>query len=157
MSRSVSAAQLALARAHPAMIESHDLECRGKGGDLCHPIGAMFAKARHEHDGWTCAGNVIGQRSAIDRDHQRVMLPEARRGGGRILPRRQGKRRPPWSKSRPPGHPAFMFILAQRSCSAAMLGRVLINRGALMSAMPLIAARKRTSPEVRVVPEAALS
>ena len=37
------------------------------------------------------------------------------------------------------------------------LGRVLINRGALMSAMPLIAARKRTSPEVRVVPEAALS
>ena len=37
------------------------------------------------------------------------------------------------------------------------LSRVLINRGALMSAMPLIAARKRTSPEVRVVPEAALS
>jgi len=70
MSRSVSAAQLALARAHPAMIESHDLECRGKGGNLCHPVGAMFAKARHEHDGWTCAGNVIGQRSAIDRDHQ---------------------------------------------------------------------------------------
>jgi hypothetical protein len=22
--------------AHPAMIEGHDLECRGKGSDLCH-------------------------------------------------------------------------------------------------------------------------
>ena len=30
--------RLALARAHPAMIEGHDLECRGKGGDLsCKP------------------------------------------------------------------------------------------------------------------------
>src|SRR5215510_11936639 len=64
--------RLALARAHPAMIKSHDLECRGKGGNLCHPVGAVFAKARHEHDGWTCARNVIGQRSAIDRDHRHL-------------------------------------------------------------------------------------
>jgi hypothetical protein len=62
--------RLALTRAHPAMIESHDLECRGKGGNLCHLVGAVFAKARHEHNGWTCTGNVIGQRSAIDRDHR---------------------------------------------------------------------------------------
>ena len=34
------------------------------------PVGAAVAKARHEHDGWTCARNAIGQRSAIDRDHQ---------------------------------------------------------------------------------------
>src|SRR6266478_4293809 len=61
---------LALARAHPAMIEGHNLECRGKGSDLCRPVGAAVAKARHEHDGWTCARNVIGQRSAIDREHQ---------------------------------------------------------------------------------------
>src|SRR5262249_41596455 len=65
-----SVGRLALARAHPAMIEGHDLECRGKGGDLCHPVGAGFAKARHEHDWYTCAGNIIGQRSAIGRDHQ---------------------------------------------------------------------------------------
>jgi hypothetical protein len=83
--------RLALARAHPAMIEGHDLECRRKGGDLCHPVGAVFAKARHEHDGWTCAGNVIGERSAIDRDYQQrcQKLAEVE---GRILPRRQGKR-----------------------------------------------------------------
>jgi hypothetical protein len=62
--------RLALARAHPAMVEGHDLECRGKGSDLCRPVGAAVAKARHEHDGCTCARNVIGQRSAIDRDHQ---------------------------------------------------------------------------------------
>src|SRR5262245_43696184 len=62
--------RLALARAHPAMIEGHDLECRGKGGHLCHPVGAAFAKPRHEHDGCTCAGIVIGARSAIGRNHQ---------------------------------------------------------------------------------------
>jgi hypothetical protein len=62
--------RLALARAHPAMIEGHNLECRGKGSDLCRPVGAAVAKTRHEHDGWTCARNVIGQRSAIDREHQ---------------------------------------------------------------------------------------
>src|SRR5262249_18584386 len=50
----------ALARAHPVMIEGHDLECRGKGSDLCPPVGAAIAKARHEHDGCTFAGNVIG-------------------------------------------------------------------------------------------------
>jgi len=109
--------RLALARAHPAMIESHDLECRGKGGDLCHPVGAMFAKARHEHDGWTCAGNVIGQRSAIDRDHQRCHVARSSQGGGWIFTPPAGEAATP----RPPGHPAFMFILAQRSCSAAML------------------------------------
>jgi hypothetical protein len=62
--------RLALARAHPTMIEGHDLECRGKGGDLCRPVGTAFAKARHEHDGCTCAGNVIRQRSAIGCNHQ---------------------------------------------------------------------------------------
>src|SRR5215831_14773909 len=62
--------RLALARAHPAMIESHNLECRGKGSNLCRPVGAAFAKARHEHDGCTCARSVIGQRSAIGRNHQ---------------------------------------------------------------------------------------
>src|SRR5262249_28243670 len=99
--------RLALARAHPAMIESHDLECREKGRTLPHTLGTFCAKPRHEPEGWTCPGNVIGQRSAIDRNHQ--------------YPAGRGSGDPPWSKSRPPGHPAFMFILAQRSCSAAML------------------------------------
>src|SRR5262249_12560139 len=62
--------RLAFARAHPAMIEGHNLECRRKGSDLCRPVGAAFAKARHEHDGCTSAGNVIGQHSAIGRNHQ---------------------------------------------------------------------------------------
>src|SRR5262249_37775712 len=76
----------------PAMIESHDLECRGKGGDLCHPVGAVFAKAWHEHDGWTCAGNVIGQRSAIDRDHQHCHVARSSQGwrGGSYPAGREG-------------------------------------------------------------------
>ena len=66
--------RLALARAYPAMIEGHYLVCSGKGGNLCHPVGAVFAKACHEHDGWTCARNVIEQRSAIDVIISTVML-----------------------------------------------------------------------------------
>src|SRR5262249_21909917 len=105
----------------PAMIERNDLECRGEGGDLCHPVGAVFAKARHEHDGWTCAGNVIGQRSAIDRDHQHCHIARSSQGWrGGSLPRRQGSG-DPLVKIETPGPLAFMFILAQRSCSAAML------------------------------------
>src|SRR5215510_7783541 len=41
------------------MIEGHDLECRGKGSDLCRPVGAAVVKARREHDGWTCARNAM--------------------------------------------------------------------------------------------------
>ena len=106
----------ALARAHPAMIEGHDLECRGKGSDLCHPVGAAFAKARHEHDGWTCAGNLIGQRSAIDRDHQHCHVASSSQGVEGEEPRREGKRCP--GQDRDPWTPRIHVYI---SCSAVML------------------------------------
>ena len=80
---------------------------------------------------------------------------EIRLGMRRTLPASRAARR----VSPPPHRPRVSrrHSSVRPDTDLLKLSRVLINRGALMSAMPLIAARKRTSPEVRVVPEAALS
>src|SRR5215472_8489003 len=111
-------------------------------------IPALFLATGAAHACEDCEKGATGKR--LPRPTNTIRL-EIRLGMCRTLPASRAARR----VSPPPHRPRVSrrHSSVRPDTDLLKLSRVLINRGALMSAMPLIAARKRTSPEVRVVPE----